>query len=126
MHPTKTIYWFSFYPLIAGISMIVAPALPLQILGWPIEGLDWIRMLGVVTAIVGYYYFQLGRNEVLGFCRFSAQARIVIPFVFLGMVLVFGMNPLYIALTAVDFLGGLWTASALRKHGMTVFAPQSA
>lgn len=127
MNPAcKTIYWFSFYPLLAGLSMIAAPALPLQILGWPIEGLDWIRMLGVVTMIVGYYYLQLGRNDVLAFCRYSAQMRIIIPVVFLFMVLAFGMNPLYIALTAVDFLGGLWTASALRKQGMTVFAPRAA
>lgn len=127
MNPAcKTIYLFGFYPLLAGLSMIIAPALPLQILGWPIEGLDWIRMLGVVTMIVGYYYWQLGRNDVLGFCRYSAQARIVIPFVFAVMVVAFDMNPLYIALTAVDFLGGLWTASALRKQGMTVFAAKAA
>ena len=127
MNPAcKTIFLFGFYPLVAGLSMIIAPALPLQILGWPIEGLDWIRMLGVVTMIVGYYYLQLGRNDVLAFCRFSAQARIVIPFVFLALVLMFDMNPLYIALTAVDFLGGMWTASALKKQGLTVFAAKTA
>ena len=127
MNPAcKTIYLFGFYPLLAGLSMIIAPALPLQILGWPVEGLDWIRMLGVVTMIVGYYYLQLGRNDVLAFCRFSAQARIIIPFVFALLVVVFDMNPLYIALTAVDFAGGVWTASALRKQGMTVFAARPA
>jgi hypothetical protein len=42
------------------------------------------------------------------------------------MVLVFDMNPLYIALTAVDFLGGVWTATALRKQGMTVFGAKAA
>ncbi len=127
MNPAcKTIYLFGFYPLLAGLSMILAPALPLQILGWPVEGLDWIRMLGVVTMIVGYYYIQLGRNDVLDFCRYSAQMRIIIPFVFTAMVLVFDMNPLYIALTAVDFLGGMWTATALRKQGMTVFAAKPA
>lgn len=127
MNPAcKTIYLFGFYPLLAGLSMIIAPALPLQILGWPIEGLDWIRMLGVVTMIVGYYYLQLGRNDVLVFCRYSAQMRLIIPFVFSLLVIVFNMNPLYIALTAVDFAGGLWTALALRKQGMTVFAPVTA
>lgn len=122
MNPAcRTIFIFGFYPLFAGLSMVIAPALPLQILGWPIEGLDWIRMLGVVTMIVGYYYLRLGAGDVLAFCRFSAQARCVIPFVFALMVLTFDMNPLYIALTAVDFLGGLWTWSALHKQGMRIF-----
>lgn len=123
MNPAcRTIYLFGFYPLIAGLSMIIAPALPLQILGWPIEGLDWIRMLGVVTMIVGYYYLQLGRNDVLTFCKYSAQMRLLIPLVFTGMVFAFGMDPLYIALTAVDFLGGVWTWNALRKQNIPVFA----
>ena len=122
MNPAcRTIYLFGFYPLLAGLSMIIAPALPLQLLGWPIEGLDWIRMLGVVTMIVGYYYLQLGRNDVLTFCKYSAQMRLLIPVVFTGMVFAFGMNPLYIALTAVDFLGGVWTWRALRKQNIPVF-----
>lgn len=122
MNPAcRTIYLFGFYPLLAGLSMIIAPALPLQLLGWPIEGLDWIRMLGVVTMIVGYYYLQLGRNDVLTFCKYSAQMRLLIPVVFTGMVFAFGMNPLYIALTAVDFLGGVWTWQALRKQNIPVF-----
>ncbi len=126
MNPAcRTIFLFGFYPLLAGLSMIIAPALPLQMMGWPVEGLDWIRMLGVVTMIVGYYYLQLGANDVLTFCRYSAQMRLVIPFVFVLLVLVFNMNPLYIALTAVDFLGGVWTWSALRKQGMTVFGART-
>lgn len=122
MNPAcRTIFLFGFYPLFAGLSMILAPALPLQLLGWPIEGLDWIRMLGVVTMIVGYYYLRLGSSDVLAFCRFSAQARLLIPLAFVAMVFAFDMNPLYVALTAVDFLGGLWTWQALRKQNIPVF-----
>lgn len=127
MNPAcKTIYWFGFYPLLAGLSMILAPTLPLELMGWPVEGLDWIRMLGVVTMIVGYYYINLGKENVLAFCRYSAQMRLVIPGVFALLVVVYDMNPLYIALTSVDFLGGLWTASALRRQGMTVFSAKAA
>ena len=122
MNPAcRTIFLFGFYPLFAGLSMVIAPALPLEILGWPIEGLDWIRMLGVVTMIVGYYYLRLGSSDVLAFCRYSAQMRCLIPFVFVLMVLAFDMNPIYVGLTAVDFLGGLWTWSALRKQGISLF-----
>lgn len=122
MHPAcKTIYYFAPYPLLAGIGMMFDPALSLRILQLPVEGLDWIRMLGVVTFIVGYYYWNLGRANVLVFCRWSAQMRLLIPFVFAALVLAFDMNPLYVGFTLPDFLGGLWTAAALRRGGLTVF-----
>lgn len=122
MNPAcNTIRWFALYPASAGLTMMFAPQLPLQIFGFPVEGLDWIRMLGVVTTIVAYYYWRLGNAEVEVFCRFSAQARLTIPLVFLALVLLFEMRPIYIALTAGDFLGGLWTWHALRGLGVPVF-----
>ena len=122
MNPaSKSIYYFALYPLSAGLAMMLAPALPLKILGFPVEGLDWIRMLGVVTVIIAYYYWRLGKDEILSFCRYSAQMRLTIPLVFIALVLSFGMNPLYIGLTAGDFLGGLWTWHALRQQNLPVF-----
>ncbi len=123
MNPAcRTIRLFSLYPLSAGLGMMLVPQLPLQIFGFPVEGLDWIRMLGVVTCIVAYYYWRLGSDEVLSFCRYSAQMRLSIPLVFVALVLAFDMNPLYIALTAGDFAGGLWTWQALRQQNIRVFA----
>lgn len=118
---SKTIFLFGYYPLLAGLSMVLAPAMPLEIMGLPVEGLDWIRMLGVVTMIVGYYYLNNGRLGVIQFARFTVHARTLIPFVFLAMVLVFDMSPIYIAFTAVDVLGGLWTWSALKKMNVPVW-----
>lgn len=126
MNPaSKSIYYFALYPLSAGLTMMLAPQLPLQILNFPVEGLDWIRMLGVVTTIIAYYYWRLGREQVVIFCRYSAQMRLIIPLVFTALVLLFGMNPLYIALTAGDFLGGLWTWQALRQMNIAVFSNQA-
>ncbi|MGJ8669486.1 MAG: hypothetical protein ACSHXK_08370 [Oceanococcus sp.] len=123
MHPAcKTLYYFAWYPFFAGMTMMLVPALPLQIFNFPAEGLDWIRMLGVVTTIVSYYYWRLSKDNVVSFCRYSAQMRISIPLVFIALVLLFDMPPLYIALTAGDVAGGLWTAVVLRQNGMTVFA----
>ena len=118
---SRTIFLFGFYPLLAGFSMVIAPALPLEFMGLPVEGLDWIRMLGVVTAIVGYYYLNNGRTGGIQFARFTVHARTLIPFVFLAMVLIFDMRPIYIAFTFVDVLGGLWTWSALRSMNIPVW-----
>ena len=122
MNPaSKTIYYFAWYPFISGVSMMLMPAVPLQLFNFPIEGLDWIRMLGVVTTIISYYYWRLGKDEIISFCRYSAQMRLTIPLVFTALVVAFSMSPIYILLTAGDFLGGLWTWHALRGQGISVF-----
>ncbi len=123
MNPAcKTIYYFAWYPLGAGLTMLLVPQWPLQLLGFPLEGLDWIRMLGVVTIMVAYYYFRLSQDGVLSFCRYSTQMRLLIPLVFSAMVLGFDLPPVYVALTFGDVLGGLWTWQALRSQGIAVFS----
>ncbi len=117
----RSIYYFSFYVLAAGIPMVLAPQLILQVLGFPIEGLDWIRFLGVVVLIVGYYYFNLGRSGIVPFFRWSVQMRILILPVFIALILVFHMKPFYILFVVPDFLGALWTWSALRREGVNPF-----
>ena len=127
MNPAcKTIYYFAWYPLVCGLTMMLTPELPLKILGFEVAGLDWIRMLGVVTCIVAYYYWRLSQDNVLTFCRYSAQMRLSIPLVFLCLVTIFDMNPLYVALTAGDVAGGLWTWYALRKQGIPTFGAYQA
>ncbi len=121
----KSICYFASYPFLAGLSMIFAPALLLRILGFPVEGLDWIRMLGVVTTIVAYYYLRVGRSGFTPFFCWSVQMRSLIPLVFTTMVLMFGMNPIYVLLTLPDFFGALWTWRALHTEGINPFAAAS-
>ncbi len=119
----RTIFLFSFYVFAAGLPMVVAPELVLGMLQLPVEGLDWIRFLGVVVLIVGYYYCNLGRAGVVPFFCWSVQMRVLIVPVFVALILVFGMRPFYIAFVVPDFLGALWTWSALRKEGINPLKP---
>ncbi|PWR20563.1 hypothetical protein [Zavarzinia compransoris] len=119
----RSMLWFSLYILAAGVPMVLAPALILEVLGFPNEGTDWIRFLGVVVLIVGYYYFNLARTGVTAFFCWSVQMRIAIVPVFLALILVFGMRPLYILFVVPDFLGALWTWAMLRREGINPFRP---
>lgn len=117
----RTIFWFSLYIFAAGVPMILAPALILQVMGFPVEGLDWIRFLGVVVLIVGYYYFNLARANVTAFFRWSVQMRTAIVPVFIALILVFDMQPIVFLFVVPDFLGAMWTWSALRREGVNPF-----
>ncbi|PWR22496.1 hypothetical protein [Zavarzinia aquatilis] len=117
----RTIFYFSFYVFAAGVPMVLAPQLILQVLGFPVEGLDWIRFLGVVVLIVGYYYFNLGRSGIVPFFRWSVQMRIAIVPVFVALILIFDMKAFYILFVVPDFLGALWTWRALAREGVNPF-----
>lgn len=119
----RTIFWFSLYIFAAGVPMILAPALILQVMGFPVEGLDWIRFLGVVVLIVGYYYFNLARSNVTAFFCWSVQMRTAIVPVFIALILIFDMRPIVILFVVPDFLGALWTWNALRKEGINPYRP---
>ncbi|RJF89667.1 hypothetical protein D3874_24075 [Oleomonas cavernae] len=119
----RTIFWFSLYIFAAGVPMILAPALILQVMGFPVEGLDWIRFLGVVVLIVGYYYFNLARANVTAFFCWSVQMRTAIVPVFIALILVFDMQPIVFLFVVPDFLGAMWTWSALRREGINPYRP---
>ncbi len=124
----KTLLIFSFYPMFAGISMVLAPAMQLQSMNdltganLPIEGLNWIRMLGVVTFIIGYYYFRMSWKHAVDFARFTVHMRLLVPAAVAAMIVVFDMPFIYLPFTALDVAGALWTWSALHRMGVPVWS----
>jgi hypothetical protein len=44
--PARTIYYFAFYMVMAGVVLIAIPRMPLAVFGLPEEGIAWIRILG--------------------------------------------------------------------------------
>ncbi|MDD3446402.1 MAG: hypothetical protein PHS60_13380 [Zavarzinia sp.] len=119
----RSMQWFSIYILAAGLPMVLAPGVILEVMGFPPEGTDWIRFLGVVVLIVGYYYFNLARAGITAFFCWSVQMRILIVPVFAAVIFSFGMKPIYMFFVVPDFLGALWTWAMLRREGINPFRP---
>lgn len=123
MTAARSMLWFSLYILAAGVPMVLAPGLILDVMGFPPEGTDWIRFLGVVVLIVGYYYFNLARSGVIAFFCWSVQMRLAIVPAFAVLILGFDMKPVYMLFVVPDFLGALWTWALLRREGVNPFRP---
>jgi len=113
--PARTIYYFAFYMVMAGVVLIVIPRIPLAVFGLPEEGVAWIRILGLLVLILACYYLTLARNEVTAFFRVSVRARVAVPFIFLGFALLGWVEPILILFGLADLAGGVWTGVALRK-----------
>ena|SRR5215212_7668052 len=106
---------FGSYLVGLGLTLLVVPNVLLGIFGIPGTDEVWVRILGVVLAVIGYYQIQGGRTGAEWFMRASVLGRAAIGVTLFGLVVV-GVAPPVIALFgAVDLAGAMWTAYALRQ-----------
>jgi hypothetical protein len=84
-------------------------------MGLPVPAEVWIRVLGVVAAILGYYYWVCGSANLVEFFRASIRGRIGFAVLVVLLIVLF-KAPLQLLLFAgVDLAGAVWTALAMRK-----------
>ena len=104
---------FAFYLfLLAGI-LIVIPNEFLSLFGLVTTDEVWIRVVGMLTAILGYYYFEASRHELTALIRATVYGRFAILAGFTCLV-VLDMAPAVLLLFGVvDAVAALWTARSL-------------
>jgi hypothetical protein len=118
----KSIFYFGFWVLCCGISLMFFPKFCLDIAGIALNDYITVRIFGMVLLYLAVYYFVAGRNPAFRpfyfttvFTRSSALLVMII------IVLLDMAKPIVIGFTLVDALGAFWTGLALRadrKHGV--------
>jgi hypothetical protein len=119
--PARTIYYFALYLVAAGFTLMLFPRLPLVVLDLEIEGLAWIRILGMLVLVFAYYYLNLARHEITDFFRWTVHTRSLVPIFFAGFIFFTGLNPILMLFALGDLFGALWTARALRRDGIPIY-----
>jgi hypothetical protein len=125
----KSIFYFGFWVLICGISLMFFPAFCLKTVNIQLPDYITVRIFGLVLIYLSIYYFVAGRYpsfhplfKTTVFTRSSAFL-IVLVFVFIGLA-----SPLMLGFVVVDALGALWTGLALRrdmKEGAAQYVDQT-
>jgi hypothetical protein len=115
--PAKSVFAHGIYLVLSGITLITVPNLLFGLLGITATGEVWIRVVGVLTLILGFYFIQAARQEVTEFIRWTVVARITfmsfcVIFVLLGFI-----GPVLLLFGLLDLLGAIWTGLALRAPG---------
>lgn len=117
-HAGRSIFYFGFWVVICGISLLVFPEFSLGVAGITLNDYLPVRIFGMVLLYLAVYYFVAGRSPgfrplyvATVFTRSSALLFVIIA-VLLGMT-----EPRVIGFVTVDGLGALWTALALRADG---------
>ena len=112
----RSITVFGVYLIASGLSFIFIPNVLLPLLGFEFTGEVWIRVVGLLAAILGMYFLYSVRHADRDFFRATLYARLL----FFTGVTIFALlgwgSPLLIAFGAVDLAGAAWTWSALRAE----------
>ena len=111
----KSIFAFGIYLAGSGAILVVTPNTLFAVLGLPSTSEVWVRVVGVLTLVLAFYFIQAARNELTDFFRWTVYARLSVMVFFTAFVLVGFVGPVLILFGAVDLLGAIWTSWALRS-----------
>lgn len=112
----KSVFLFAIYPFVLGAVLLLAPNFLLSAFDLPETREVWIRVVGMLATVLGYYYQHAARNELTSFLRASSYARCSVPIFFLAFI-AFGLAPpILLLFGGIDAAGGVWTALCLRAE----------
>ena len=108
-------FLFGIYLIVIGLGFLLAPNLPLDLLGFPTTTEPWIRVMAMLLLILAYYYIQAARKEMTGFFRLTVHGRASVIVFFIAFVVLDLAQPMLIMFGVVDLIAAIWTAWALRS-----------
>ena len=111
---------FGIYTVILGLALLVVPNVLLSVFASPTTTEIWIRILGFIVVVLGYYYIVGARHELTPFFRASVYGRPTVTVCFAGFALLRMAEPVIVLFGILDLLGAIWTALALRYSQQSI------
>jgi hypothetical protein len=109
-----SVFVFSIYLFVLGLILAVIPNVLLSLFGIPETHEVWIRVVGMLVFIIGFYYSTAARNELTRFLRATVIGRLMVLVVFITFVLLGFAPPILVLFGVVDATAAIWTGLALR------------
>lgn len=109
-----SIFIFGIYIILNGITLMAAPNVMLSMLHQPPTQEPWLRVFGAVIFVLGLYYIQAARQEVVPFFRWTTWGRPLLLAIFIVFVVIRMIPPIMLLFGVIDVGGAIWTATALR------------
>lgn len=111
----KSVFYFGLYLYVTGLTLIFIPDIFLKTLQLPQTNEVWIRVVGVLAFLIGFYYHRTGAMNNTSFFKLTVPARVIVFVAFTAFVLLKYVSPVLIGFGVVDLLGAAWTWTALKK-----------
>ncbi len=106
---------FSVYMFLLGLLLLLDPNLLFRFLGIPQTREIWIRIVGLLVLILGYYDLMASRTEAVEFFRWSVHVRLFAAVLLIGFVATNMAPAILILFALVDAGAAIWTALSLRR-----------
>jgi len=103
----RSVFVFSVYLFVLGFILIFIPNILLKLFFIPETNEVWIRVVGMLVFLLGFYYYQVSKNEMKQFFYWTVYARSTVLIFFICFVL-FGLaSPVLILFGLVDAAAAL-------------------
>ena len=112
----QSIFFFGLYLFLLGILLVFLPNAVLGLVEIPPTNEVWIRLAGMLLLILGFFYVQAGRHNLVPFFQWTLVTRGVAFFFVLGFWLCGYISWLILAFWLGDLAGMIWTWTALRRE----------
>ncbi len=76
-NPSLTITVFGVYLLATGVSFVVIPNVMLPLFGFPTTTEIWVRIVGLLSALLGFYFLYAVRHNDRRFFEATVIARFI-------------------------------------------------
>lgn len=111
----KSVYYFSWYLLAAGLALFLFPNLILSIVGIPATDEVWPRVVGALTFILGVFFCHMARKNIVPFFFISLFGRGIFIVAIIILILFYNAPVALLLFAAVDLIGLIWTLSTYRR-----------
>lgn len=110
-----SIFAFGLYLVGLGAGLLLAPDTMLALFRQPPTHEPWLRVVGIISIVLGLYYASAARSGTTAFFRWTLWGRPVAAALLFGLVAL-AIAPRFVLLLAgLDLFGVAWTYWALRS-----------
>ena len=109
-----SIFVFGIYLLFVGTGFIFMPNMILPMFKFPKTDEPWIRVVGILVLLLGFYYLVAAHHELMEFFWATVIGRAGILVGFTLLVVTKKAKPMLILFGLFDAAGAAWTLLALQ------------
>lgn len=115
----RSVFAFGIYLAVVGVLLVLVPNFLLEIVMLPATGEVWVRIVGMLTLFLSFFFIQSARAGLTPFFHWTVYTRTATIF-FLGAFVISGLASAYlIPFGIIDLAGAIWTGVALRGAKVT-------
>lgn len=111
----RSVFVFGLYLAVVGIALLAVPDVLLGMFFLPSATDVWVRVVGMLSLFVSFYFIQAARNDMTGFFQWTVYVRSTTILFLAAFVLLGFASPWLLPFGVVDLLGAVWTGMALRS-----------